>query len=77
MSFEAVVVLAVTLPRIMGIFNFAHGELVLLGAYTRYLAYSFRQPVWFGMLAAPLVVAVIAFVRFYAAPVAAALDIRL
>ena len=41
----------------MGIFNFAHGEFVLLGAYTVYLFESNGLPVWIGMLAAPIAVA--------------------
>ncbi|WJR75619.1 branched-chain amino acid ABC transporter permease [Bradyrhizobium sp. NP1] len=84
MTFGAVLVLVVLglgiIAGMMGIFNFAHGEFVLLGAYTTYLVYSFGLPVWLGMLAAPLVVAAIGFVlerlvirRFYAAPVAAML----
>jgi branched-chain amino acid transport system permease protein len=84
LTFGAVVVLVVLglgiIAGMMGIFNFAHGEFVLLGAYTTYLVYSFGLPVWLGMLAAPLVVAAIGFVlerlvirRFYAAPVAAML----
>jgi branched-chain amino acid transport system permease protein len=64
----------------MGIFNFAHGEFMLLGAYTTYLVYSLGLPVWLGMLVAPLVVAAIGFVlerlvirRFYAVPLVAML----
>jgi branched-chain amino acid transport system permease protein len=79
LSFGAVVVLVVLglgiIAGMMGIFNFAHGEFVLLGAYTTYLFHSFGLPVWLGMLAAPLVVATIGFVlerlvirRFYANP---------
>jgi len=84
LSFGAVIVLVVLglgiIAGMMGIFNFAHGEFVLLGAYTTYLVYSFGLPVWLGMLAAPLVVATIGFVlerlvirRFYANPLAAML----
>ena len=64
----------------MGIFNFAHGEFVLLGAYTVYLFHTWTLPIWLGMLAAPVVVAAIALVlerlvirRFYAVPVIAML----
>src|SRR5499426_406662 len=82
LSFGAIIVLVVLglgiIASMMGIFNFAHGEFVLLGAYTTYLVYSFGLPVWLGMLLAPLVVAAIGFVverlvirRFYAAPVMA------
>jgi len=84
LSFGAIIVLVVLglgiIAGMMGIFNFAHGELVLLGAYTTYLVNSFGLPVWLGMLAAPFVVAAIGFVlerlvvrRFYANPVAAML----
>jgi branched-chain amino acid transport system permease protein len=83
-SFGAIIVLIVLglgiIAGMMGIFNFAHGEFVLLGAYVTYLVYSFGLPVWFGMLAAPFVVAAIGFVlerlvvrRFYAAPIVAML----
>jgi branched-chain amino acid transport system permease protein len=64
----------------MGIFNFAQGEFVLLGAYVTYLAYSQGLPVWLGMVAAPFVVGALGFVlerlivrRFYAAPIVAML----
>jgi branched-chain amino acid transport system permease protein len=84
LSFGAVIVLVVLglgiIAGMMGIFNFAHGEFVLLGAYTTYLVYSFGLPVWLGMLTAPLVVGAIGFVlerlvirHFYAAPVVAML----
>jgi branched-chain amino acid transport system permease protein len=82
LSFGAVFVLVVLglgiIAGMMGIFNFAHGDFVLLGAYTTYLVYSVGLPVWLGMLAAPLVVAAIGFVlerlvirRFYPIPVIA------
>jgi branched-chain amino acid transport system permease protein len=82
--FGAVIVLVVLglgiIAGMMGIFNFAHGEFVLLGAYTTYLVYSLGLPVWLGMLVAPLVVAAIGFVlerlvirRFYAVPIVAML----
>lgn len=68
------------IASMMGIFNFAHGEFVLLGAYTVYLFHTWGQPIWLGMLAAPLVVALIGIAlertvihRFYAAPVVAIL----
>jgi branched-chain amino acid transport system permease protein len=84
LSFGAVIVLVVLglgiIAGMMGIFNFAHGEFVLLGAYATYLAYSFGLPVWLGMLGAPLVVAALGFVlerlfirHFYAAPIVAML----
>jgi branched-chain amino acid transport system permease protein len=82
--FGAVIVLVVLglgiIAGMMGIFNFAHGEFMLLGAYTTYLVYSLGLPVWLGMLVAPLVVAAIGFVlerlvirRFYAVPLVAML----
>ena len=82
--FGAVIVLVVLglgiIAGMMGIFNFAHGEFVLLGAYSTYLVYSLGLPVWLGMLVAPLVVAAIGLVlerliirRFYAIPIVAML----
>ena len=41
----------------MGIFNFAHGEFVLLGAYTVYLFESSGLSAWAGIIAAPFVLA--------------------
>jgi branched-chain amino acid transport system permease protein len=84
LSFGAIIVLVVLglgmIAGMMGIFNFAHGEFVLLGAYATYLVYSVGLPVWLGMLAAPFAVAALGFVlervvirRFYANPVAAML----
>jgi branched-chain amino acid transport system permease protein len=64
----------------MGIFNFAQGEFVLLGAYVTYLAHTAGLPVWVGMAAAPFAVGALGFVlerlvvrRFYAAPIVAML----
>jgi branched-chain amino acid transport system permease protein len=64
----------------MGIFNFAQGEFVLLGAYITYLASIHGVPVWVGMAAAPFLVGALGFVlealiirRFYAAPIIAML----
>jgi branched-chain amino acid transport system permease protein len=82
LSFGAIIVLVVlglgVIASMMGIFNFAHGEFVLLGAYTTYLVHGAGLPVWAGMLAAPFIVAACGFVlerlvirRFYAAPIAA------
>lgn len=84
LSFGAIIVLVVlglgVIASMMGIFNFAHGEFVLLGAYTTYLVSQRGLPVWAGMLAAPVVVAAIGFLlersvirRFYAAPIVAML----
>ena len=84
LSFGAIIVLVVLglgiIASMMGIFNFAHGEFVLLGAYTVYLFETWGFPVWLGMLAAPVVVGAIGLLlertiirRFYAAPVVAML----
>lgn len=84
LSFGSVIILIVLglgiIASMMGIFNFAHGEFVLLGAYTVYLFHTWGMPTWFGMVAAPFVVAAIGLAlersvirRFYAAPVIAML----
>ncbi|MGY8663840.1 branched-chain amino acid ABC transporter permease [Bradyrhizobium sp. UFLA05-109] len=84
LSFGAIIVLIVLglgiIASMMGIFNFAHGEFVLLGAYITYLAFSHGLPVWVGMAAAPVLVGILGFVlealiirRFYAAPIVAML----
>ncbi|MDI5929551.1 branched-chain amino acid ABC transporter permease [Rhizobium leguminosarum] len=84
LSFGAIVVLVVLglgiIASMMGVFNFAQGEFVLLGAYVTYLAYSMGLPVTVGMVAAPFVVGALGFVleklvvrRFYAAPIVAML----
>src|SRR3984885_1103371 len=84
MSFGAIVVLVVLglgiIVSMMGIFNFAQGEFVLLGAYITYVVYSAGAPVWLGMVAAPFAVGALGFVlervvvrRFYAAPIVAML----
>jgi branched-chain amino acid transport system permease protein len=64
----------------MGIFNFAHGELVLLGAYTVYLSDEHGFGTWPGVIAAPFVVGLIGLAlertiirRFYKAPIIAML----
>lgn len=83
-SFGAIVVLVVLglgiIASMMGIFNFAQGEFVLLGAYVTYIVHTAGLPVWLGMVAAPFVVGAIGFVlerlivrRFYAAPIVAML----
>src|ERR1700746_468191 len=83
-SFGAIIVLVVLglgiIASMMGIFNFAQGEFVLLGAYVTYLAYAHGAPVWVGMVAAPFLVGALGFVlealiirRFYAAPIVAML----
>jgi hypothetical protein len=79
LSFGAIIVLVVlglgVIASMMGIFNFAHGEFVLLGAYTTYLVSRSGLPVWIGMLVAPFVVAAIGLIverlvirRFYRRP---------
>jgi len=84
LNFGAIIILVVlglgVIAGMMGIFNFAHGEFVLLGAYWVYLFDEWKLPVWLGMLTAPAVVAAVALVlerlvvrRFYAAPVIAML----
>jgi branched-chain amino acid transport system permease protein len=83
-SFGAIVVLVVLglgiIASMMGIFNFAQGEFVLLGAYTTYVVYNAGAPVWLGMVLAPFAVGALGFVlerlvvrRFYAAPIVAML----
>src|SRR2546428_7648539 len=66
LNFGAIMVLVVLglgiIAGMMGIFNFAHGEFVLLGAYWTYLVSTWTWPIWLGMLTAPGVVAGIAFV---------------
>jgi len=68
------------IASMMGIFNFAHGEFVLLGAYTVYLFESSGLSAWAGIIAAPVVLALIGLLlerlvirRFYAAPIIAML----
>jgi branched-chain amino acid transport system permease protein len=83
-SFSSVMVLIVlglgVIASMMGIFNFAHGEFVLLGAYTVFLCGQAGLGLWFGMLAAPVVVGLVGLVmeriiirRFYASPIIAML----
>jgi branched-chain amino acid transport system permease protein len=84
LAFISVMVLIVlglgVIASMMGIFNFAHGEFVLLGAYTVYLFESWGLSAWAGILAAPVVLALVGLVlerlvirRFYAAPIIAML----
>jgi branched-chain amino acid transport system permease protein len=84
LAFTSVMVLIVlglgVIASMMGIFNFAHGEFVLLGAYTVYLFHNHGLPVWSGIVAAPFVLASAGFVlertiirRFYANPIIAML----
>ena len=84
LAFTSVMVLIVlglgVIASMMGIFNFAHGEFVLLGAYTLFLFEERGLPSWLGILAAPLVVATLGLFlertvirRFYSAPIVAML----
>lgn len=84
LAFTAVMVLIVlglgVIASMMGIFNFAHGELVLLGAYTVFLVNEAGLNIWWGILAAPIVVGVFGALlertiiqRFYQAPIIAML----
>jgi len=83
-AFTSVMVLIVlglgVIASMMGIFNFAHGELVLLGAYTVYLSDAYGLGTWPGVIAAPFVVGLIGLAlertvirRFYKAPIIAML----
>ena len=84
LAYSSIFVLVVlglgVIASMMGIFNFAHGEFVLLGGYTVYVFQSNGMPVWAGMLAAPIVVGLIGLClervvirRFYATPIVAML----
>jgi branched-chain amino acid transport system permease protein len=84
LAYGAIFVLVVlgfgVIASMMGIFNFAHGEFVLLGAYTVYFFDQRGLPVWLGMAAAPLVVGIVGLIleriairRFYATPIVAML----
>ena len=84
LAFTSVMVLIVlglgVIASMMGIFNFAHGELVLLGAYTVYLSDESGLGTWPGIVAAPFVVGMVGLVlertvirRFYATPIIAML----
>src|SRR5262244_4141558 len=84
LAYSAIFVLVVlglgVIASMMGIFNFAHGEFVLLGAYTLYLFHEHALPLWLGIIVAPFVLALVGFVlertvirRFYANPIIAML----
>ena len=84
LSFTSIIVLIVlglgVIASMMGIFNFAHGEFMLLGGYTAYLFYIWGLPVWLGIVVAPFVVGIVGVAlertiihRFYAAPIVAML----
>ncbi|MCM5571267.1 branched-chain amino acid ABC transporter permease [Burkholderiaceae bacterium FT117] len=84
LAFTSVMVLIVlglgVIASMMGIFNFAHGELVLLGAYTVFVVEQSGANIWLGILAAPLVVGLFGVLlertiirHFYESPVIAML----
>ena len=84
LAFTAVMVLIVlglgVIASMMGIFNFAHGELVLLGAYTVFLVNGAGLGIWWGIVLAPVVVGLFGVLlersiirRFYASPIIAML----
>lgn len=81
-AYTAIFVLVVLglgiIASMMGIFNFAHGEFLLIGALTVFLLSRAGIPVWIGMFAAPLVAGGIGAIlerlvirQFYKSPVAA------
>lgn len=83
-AFTAVMVLIVLglgiIASMMGIFNFAHGEFVLLGAYVVYLCGQSGLPGWVGLVLAPVAVGAVGLVleatiirRFYSSPIVAML----
>ena len=84
LSYTAVFVLVVlglgVIASMMGIFNFAHGEFLLLGAYSVFFLDQMGVPPSIGIICAPLIVGLIGLVierfaisRFYATPVVAML----
>nr|BAJ23965.1 putative inner-membrane translocator [uncultured bacterium] len=84
LAFMAVMVLIVlglgVIASMMGIFNFAHGELVLLGAFTVFIVHDAGFDPWLGVLAAPVVVMLVGLAlersiirRFYRSPIVAML----
>jgi branched-chain amino acid transport system permease protein len=83
-AFTAVMVLIVlglgVVASMMGIFNFAHGEFVMLGAYVVFLCNEAGLPGWMGVVVAPLAVGLLGLVleatiirRFYRSPIVAML----
>ncbi len=79
LTFGAIIVLVViglaVIASMMGVFNFAQGEFILLGAYIVYLLNTFGIPTWVGMIVAPFAVGAFGVVlerlvirRFYGAP---------
>jgi branched-chain amino acid transport system permease protein len=85
LAFSSIMVLVVlglaVIASMMGIFNLGHGEFVLLGAYTVFVARELGLPTWTGMVAAPFLVAAVGaaieavFIRrLYGAPIIAMLS---
>jgi len=84
LSFTSILVLLTlglgVIAGMMRIFNLAHGEFVLLGAATVYVASVAGAPVWVGILLAPVVLAVFGAIvertivaRLYGRPLSAIL----
>ncbi|MBM3337012.1 MAG: branched-chain amino acid ABC transporter permease [Betaproteobacteria bacterium] len=84
LAFTSVFVIIVlglgVIASMMGIFNFAHGEFILLGAYSVFFLDRAGVPPWLGMIYAPIFVGIVGLVlerfavrRFYTTPVAAML----
>lgn len=84
LSLTSILVLLVlgmgVIVSMMGVFNLAHGELVLLGALTVYTVEQAGVSPWVGILLAPVIVGVVGIAlertvirRFYALPVVALL----
>jgi branched-chain amino acid transport system permease protein len=84
LAFVSVMVLIVmglgVIASMMGIFNFAHGEFVMLGAYTVFVLQDAGAPSWAGIIAAPLVLAGLGLLlerlvirRWYTTPIIAML----
>ncbi len=83
-AFASIMILVVSglavIASLMGIFNMAHGEFVLLGAYVVFLCQMSGVPTWLGMVMAPFIVALVGLViertvirRLYGAPITAML----
>lgn len=83
-AFSSIMVLVVAglaiIASMMGIFNLGHGEFVLLGAFTVYVFREMGLPVWSGMVAAPILVALFGLLieatiirRLYLTPIVAML----
>ena len=84
LSYGSIIVLVVlglgVIFSMMNIFNFAHGEFLMLGGCTVYLFNVWGLPVWLGIVAAPFVVGIVGLGleraiihRFYGAPIVALL----